>query len=210
MRRFVSEIIIDLISVGTIVLALNIQPVRSSGTIYIRADGSVEGTDDISSIGDVYYFTNTINDYIVVEKSNIVLDGANYTLHGEGGGTGIRFTNIFNVTIRNMQIEWCWYGIAIMDSSDSEISRVNITSCNGIAILFNNVSSSSILSSNIYENQADGIYLSGNSSNNLIYENNITDNSVGIQLYRAANNTINSNTIAEHNTGIVVGFPVSS
>ena len=56
--------------------------VKAEGTIYIRSDGSVEGTDKIQQDGNVYTFTDDIFDPIVVQRDNIVVDGAGYTLQG--------------------------------------------------------------------------------------------------------------------------------
>jgi len=56
--------------------------VKADETIFIRADGSIEGIESIQRTGNVYTFTETIfNQSIVVEKDNIVVDGAGYTLH---------------------------------------------------------------------------------------------------------------------------------
>ena len=74
--------------------------VKAESTIYIRADGSVEGTDKIQQEGNVYTFTSNIYDSIVVERDNIVVDGAGYTLEG----APIWLENRRNVTIKNMQI----------------------------------------------------------------------------------------------------------
>ena len=50
---------------------LEIGIVKAESTIYIRADGSVEGTDNIHRDGNVYTFTGDIFGSIVVEKDNI-------------------------------------------------------------------------------------------------------------------------------------------
>jgi hypothetical protein len=41
-KKAVSEIMIIFLSMGMLSLALNIQPAKASGTIYIRADGSID------------------------------------------------------------------------------------------------------------------------------------------------------------------------
>jgi hypothetical protein len=41
-RKAVSGIMLILLLIGMLTLASNIQPVEASGTIYIRADGSVD------------------------------------------------------------------------------------------------------------------------------------------------------------------------
>jgi len=92
-RKAISGIMLTLILISMLSLSFNIQQVKASGTIYIRADGSVDpDTAPISSVDNVTYtFTNNISDSIVVERDNIVVDGANYTIQGKGdlGSTGI-------------------------------------------------------------------------------------------------------------------------
>ena len=108
-KKVVSGTILTLMLIGTLTLAFNIQPVRASGTIYIRPDGTVEGTDKIQRDGDIYTFTGYIyDDGIVVEIDNIVIDGAGYTLRGNWPETyprGIELTERSNVTIKNRRID---------------------------------------------------------------------------------------------------------
>jgi hypothetical protein len=57
--------------------------VNAQTTIYIKGDGNVEGTDKIQREGIAYTFIdNIVNQSIIVERDNIVVDGANYTLEG--------------------------------------------------------------------------------------------------------------------------------
>jgi len=54
--KAVSGIIVTLLLTGMLTLTFNIQPAKASGTIYIRADGSVEpDTAPISSVDNVTY-----------------------------------------------------------------------------------------------------------------------------------------------------------
>ena len=101
----------------------NSQPVKSqsSGTIYIRADGSVEGTNKIQRYGNVYTFTGNIYDSFVVERDNIVIDGAGFTLQGTGSGTGIWVLEKGNVTIANMRVEDFGLGICFSYVSGGKI-----------------------------------------------------------------------------------------
>jgi len=59
-----------------VVFIPQIRVVKAEGTIYIRADGTVEGTDKIQGDGNVYTFTDDLFDSIVVEKDDVVIDGA--------------------------------------------------------------------------------------------------------------------------------------
>jgi DNA-binding HxlR family transcriptional regulator len=82
-------------------------------TVRISADGPVIGTNNIQRDGDLYVLTGNISGSIVVQKSDISINGAGYTLQGFGG-TGIDLTNnvtqvpsaaeIWNVTVENLRI----------------------------------------------------------------------------------------------------------
>lgn len=86
--KFVLALGLVFVLLGVLGIAIKVERVEASGTIYIRANGLVEGTDNIISADNVTYtFTGNINDSIVVEKDNIVVDGASYTGQGAGGGT---------------------------------------------------------------------------------------------------------------------------
>jgi hypothetical protein len=82
-------------------------------SIYITPNGSVTGTNNIQRSGDLYLLTDNISGSIIVQKSNIIIDGAGYTLQGYGG-TGIDLTSyageppssgeLYNVTVKNLRI----------------------------------------------------------------------------------------------------------
>jgi hypothetical protein len=112
-------------------MVFNIQVLRASGTIYIRADGSIEGTDKIERDGNLYVLTENICDEIVVERDNIVVDGKGYTIQGTGSRVGIDLTHRSNVTIRNMRITTFYYAIYFADSSGNNISRNEIYDMRG-------------------------------------------------------------------------------
>jgi len=65
-------------------LAFNIQSTKASGTICIRGDGGVDPADApiFASDNVIYTFTNNINGSFVIERDNIVVDGAGYGLRG--------------------------------------------------------------------------------------------------------------------------------
>jgi hypothetical protein len=61
------------------------------GFIFIRPNGNIEpSAAPIQRNGNTYTFTGNIYDPIVLERDNIVLDGAGYTLRGNETGTPIR------------------------------------------------------------------------------------------------------------------------
>jgi len=174
-------LILMLILCSVLVALPNILTVRASETIYIRADGTVEGTDKIQRDGNVYTFTdNIVNQSIVVEKDNIVVDGAGYTLEGDGTIESIWLENRCNVTIKNMQITHFGAGIKIMGT------------CKNNTIIGNNITD------NGHETYGNGIWVSFGASNNTISGNNITNNYVGIFVYMGGGNLISENYITSN------------
>jgi parallel beta-helix repeat protein len=179
-------------------------PVVAEETIYIRPDGTVEGTDKIQRDGNIYTFTDNIfNQSIIVERDNIVVDGAGYTLQGivEIGSTGIDLTGRSNLTVKNMKIEAFWSGIVLEGSSNTTISGNNITNNYSDGIKLEGSSNTTISGNNITNNYSDGIDIQ-HSSNNRIYGNNITKNGDGIFLATSINNTISENFMANNWYGI--------
>jgi parallel beta-helix repeat protein len=203
--KIVPAIMLTLLLTDMLTLAFNIQPVKAGGTIYIRADGSVEGTTSIQTTDNVtYVFTANINDSIVVERDNIIIDGNGHTLQGAGNGTGIYLSGRTNVTVHNATIKAFYYGIGFGYSSSNMISGNNITANNGTGIQFYYSSSGNTVSgNNITANGSDGIGF-GYSSSNMISGNNITaNNEDGIGLGYSSSNMISGNNIANNGYGIL-------
>jgi len=121
-------IMLTLLILSVFTFAFNVQPVKASGTIYIRANGSIDPLGaPISTIDNVTYtFTGNINDSIVIERSNITINGNGYTLQGSGSGTGF-YWFVSNVTIKNTNIKNFSYGVYIRSSSFNTVSGNTIT-----------------------------------------------------------------------------------
>ncbi len=144
----------------------SVQTVKAqySGPIYIRSNGSVDpSTAPIQRVENVYTLAADINGNITVQKDNIVIDGAGYTIQGSElnlseisvATIGIDIQNRVNVTIKSVQVKSFVNGIHLLNSSES-----------------------SIIGNNIMEN-VDGVRLDS-SSDNTIIGNNITSNFHGI------------------------------
>ena len=193
--------------VGTLTFTFNIEPVRASVAIYIRADGSIDPpTAPISTAENITYtFTDNIYDEIVIERDNIMVDGAGYTIQGTGSGKGIALIGRSNVTIKNMEIkDFEYYGIYLSNSSYNSIDENNITN-DYDGIYLESSSANSISENNITANNEIGIWLYS-SSGNSISGNNVTNSSIGILLGSSLGNRISGNNITENNgAGIYLG-----
>ena len=86
MKRVGLVVILAFLLLFTVFSVWNVALIRGADFITINADGSVSGTTKIANAGNVTYtFTDNINGSILVQRNNIVLDGAGYTLQGGGG-----------------------------------------------------------------------------------------------------------------------------
>jgi len=202
LKRVVSGIMVILWLTSVLILALNIQPAKAIGIIYIRAEGSIDPpTANIATIDNVTYtFTDNINDSIVVEKNDIVIDGAGYTLRGyvlewgwESGSRGIDLTGRTNVTIQNMQIRNFNDGIWLEGSSSNNINGNSLIK-NGYGVRFQySCNYNSVSRNNITDG---GIEFDYSSDYNIVFENSFTATyDVSILLYGSSNNSIYGNNI---------------
>jgi len=178
-----------LLTTSILTLAFSIQPVKAIGTIYIRADGSIDPPDaPISTVDNVTYtLTGNITsdaDGIEVERSNIIIDGDGYRVEGtEGrGGYGLSLSGITNVTIESTNIKSFGVGIRLAGSSGNSISENNVA------------------------NNMVGIRLEWGSYNNSISGNHLANNYYGIDLgIYCPDNSIVGNVFA--GCGLLVSYP---
>jgi parallel beta-helix repeat protein len=159
MSKSITWMTLALLFVSIFAGAFHIQTVRASlGTIYIRADGSIDPpTAPISTTDNVTYtLTGNITCEadavaVVVQRSKTIIDGNGYTLQGVGSGHGFDLYNIRRVKVTRINIEGFEAGIRLFSTSDNIISGNNIT------------------------NNGYGISLSG-SYYNIFYHNNFVNN----------------------------------
>ena len=210
LRKIVSGIMLTLLLIGVFTSAFNFLPVKSTwtGTVYIRADGSIDPPDApiITYDNVTYKLTDNIassGDGIVIERDNIIIDGAGYTLKGTGAyeSKGIILSGRTNVTVQNTQIINFFYGIVLGHSSNNSIVGNNIAN-NQDGIRLSYSSNNNIVGNNI-ANNVDGIRLDSSSNNNIGGNNIVANYLDGIWLDLSSNNNIVGNSItATHVDGI--------
>ena len=171
-------------------------------------DGSVDPHDAPISSDDniVYTFTDDIHDFIVVERDNIVIDGAGFTLQGNGTGRGVDLTDRSNVTVQNMQIKAFELGIWLFQSSDNKVLRNTITNNTYGVWIF---AVGNTLSDNIITHNSDtGVVIDINSSNNTISRNNIMSNNRGVWLILAFDNKFYHNNFIDNTLHVHILVPM--
>jgi parallel beta-helix repeat protein len=183
------------------------RPWAGTQTVCINADGSITpvGAPIATSDKTTYNFTGDfiypIYNGVVVERSNIIIDGDGYTVQGSASGTGIFWTNLNNVTVENINVKNFQFGIWLNSSSNSIVIRNNITATAQDGIYLQSSSNTSIIGNNATADSQDGIWLYS-SSGNIISGNTITNNNDGIFLYSSSGNIISGNTITNNGAGI--------
>jgi parallel beta-helix repeat protein len=213
LKRLFSGIMLILLMLSMLTSAFDVQPVKAIGTIYIRADGSIDpSTAPISSVDNVTYtFTDNINDSIIVERDNIVVDGASFIVQGmeatgsvgideATGSVGIDLSNRSNVTIKNTNIKSFYFGIMLDSSSNNSIAGNNITS-NEYGVYFYESSNNNVSGNNITSNNDFGVEFDF-SSYNTVSSNNIANNMYGVFFYESSHNTASGNNVANNTYGI--------
>jgi hypothetical protein len=142
-------------------------------TVYIRADGSIEPqTAPIQQNGDTYTLTTDFLGDIKIQKSHITINGAGYTISGNGSNRGIDLSNgrgqdpsqpeISNVTIKNLKITGYYYGIDNANTNNNTFTENYIENCvNSVWIIG---SSNNLITNNTLQNASIAINYAGTST----------------------------------------------
>ena len=235
LRNVISGLALIPLLMSMCILAFNVQPVKAdwtwTETIYIRADGIVEpDAAPISSVDNVTYILtdNILGELdpkgraIVVERNNIVIDGAGCILQGAGSGTGICLGEVKespdsrNVTIKNMKIRQFEIGVSVAGGIpfDEALIMGNTITDNSQAGIRWRGGHDNVFSGNTISDNGHGIYLGTSdhfweapSDSNVIIRNNVSGNSqYGIKIVGSYNEILGNNIIGN---GIGLGVHAS-
>ena len=182
MKKFEATVIVFSLLVANLLFAsANAQPPLQ--TIYIREDGSIyPPTAPIQRDGDLYTFTGDLFARLNIQRGNIIIDGADYTLRGPYNGTA---TDIW----------------IIGQGPDQLTNETLVPWVIGIDLGHTDVNGLTIKNLNV-KNFSIGMYLW--TENNTVTGNAVSENIVGI-LLSGCNNTITRNYIGKNDMGIFFG-----
>lgn len=177
---------------STALVVGSVNPVAAAeGTIYIKSNGSVKPlTAPIQRVGNIYTFTESIYGSIIVEKDNVVIDGAGFTLQGTGANDERPSTLPFDPT-------------QIINQSSIPVKPDKYTTpeSNNTGI-YSYAEKLTLMNLKITEFWC-AIELEY-SSDNYIIENEITNNTQGIWIHYSSNNTISNNNIRNNKQGLTL------
>ena len=151
--------------------------------IVIQPDGTIYPSNaPIQHEGNLYTFTSNIYGTIRIQKSNIILNGAGYTLSGPYNGS---------------QVDVWVVGDGPAQSPDlvaEYIIGIDIGAKNVEGIIIENVN---------VKNFSIGLYMW--TTNNTVTGNRVSESIVGIML-SGSNNTVTNNYISNNKQGLFFGF----
>ncbi len=211
-----SEFTLLFLLTAMLVIVPSIRPAAATGRIFIRADGSIDPptapifTSDKMTYTLLSNITADLPDGIVIQRNNIVLDGAGFTITGKmlNDSNGIALDHTAKVTITNVSIKSFRNGILGNTSSSNFIVETNLTYNDyGINLISSNFNT--IEGNNMSQNNWGGIWLQYSQNNNITSNrlaNTIANNFGGIRLldFSDNNNIIGNYITANTKYGIYI------
>jgi parallel beta-helix repeat protein len=189
---------------------------RAIGTIYIRADGSIDPPTApiVTSDHMIYSLAGNVTadstNGIVIQRDNIVLDGARFAITGEmlSYSSGIVLDRTNRVTVKNLLIEYFRNGIYGNVSSNNHITETSLVH-NDYGINFVSSNFNVIDGNDISHNNWAGIWFQYSQNNNITRNklaNTIANNFGGIKLqdFSDKNNVIGNYITANQRYGIYI------
>ncbi len=158
---------------------LSVQAATSSfsGSVFIKGDGSIDpSTAPIQRSGETYTLLESFVGNITIQKDNVVIDGAGYSIESAPVGTettvGIEISFRNNVKVTNIQIQGFVNGVHLVNSTNCNLIGNNITA-NVDGIRIDNSTSNFIIANNITSNRHGTHPFQGNT----FYHNNFLNSS---------------------------------
>jgi len=175
--------------------------------VYIRADGTVDpATTPIERFGDVYVFAdNLLNHTVEVQRDNIVVDGAGFTLKGVGVNAGVTFSGRKNVTIKNLDIRNYVMSVWLQQSTNNTISDNRMLTA--FNVILDSSSNNQITGNSITGQDTGygyGVQVNSGSSKNTILGNSFTDTGIGVRVEGGDYNIISGNCFIRGGTSVLV------
>jgi len=187
-----------------------IPPPPPTVQVYIRDDGNVDpATTPIERFGDVYVFAdNLLNHTLEVQRDNIVVDGAGFTLKGVGVNAGVTLSGRKNVTIKNLDIRNYVMSVWLQQSTNNTISDNRMLTA--FNVILDSSSNNQITGNSITGQDTGygyGVQVNSGSSKNTILGNSFTDTGIGVRVEGGDYNIISENCFIRGVTSVLVrGF----
>jgi len=153
---------------------------------------------DIVASGNVAY--NGITAIVYVNGNGIVIDGNGHSITGTFSDIemGVYLQKTNNVTVKNLTVSGCAYGIFITNGTKRATVQQNTVADNMVGIDINtNSNQNTVINNTVLDSSFSGIYLGYYADSNTITENTVLGNTYGIMLYGTADRNIITNNVLD-------------
>jgi hypothetical protein len=192
-------------------LAAGIQVIEAQSlTISIKADGSIDPSNAvIQKEGNTYLVTSNINSAIIVEKGDIVVDGANHALWGPGADQNFIGITLMasNVTVENLRFSGWRAGVYGAYDNCTIANNVFASNYQAIAVYADDyiIEGNSISGSSDKAILIDGGAARPQGDNNLITQNQIVNNNWAFDILNSNGTTISKNNVTGNTVILTLG-----
>ena len=177
--------------------------------VTISADGTINPTfAPIQRDGEVYTLTDDVG-ALVIGRSGIVFNGNGHTVTGTFEEKKVYLAYVKNVTLKNLVIEGSAYGILLDQTSNITVTNnivkdtsVPFPASQGTAGIYIYGGANNTIVGNLLENNVKGIVLVNIFERNIISENNIKSNYMGMVFWNASNNSIYHNNFINNSVQV--------
>ncbi|MCW4010195.1 MAG: right-handed parallel beta-helix repeat-containing protein [Candidatus Bathyarchaeota archaeon] len=178
----------------------------ASNQIVIRQNGSVDGTSLIQRSGDLYMFTADVEGSIVIEKSNIIVDGVGFALQASDDAFTIEGQS--NVTIRNLSVG-SYSGTGMLLNQVSACNVLNVTlQAERAGIRVRNVTNCTFTGNHIEARVEYGLSLSSSTSNIVANNTIVTQMIDAVNCGYSTDNVIVGNTLTYKDSEYQLAFGI--
>jgi hypothetical protein len=189
-----------------------VQPIKAQSVtgIIINADGSVTPSSAaIQMEVNTYIITADITSSITVERGNIVMDGTNHTLQGLGTSQNAIAITLMatNVTVENLRVTGWKAGVYGAFNNNTITNNVFAGNYQAVAIYADDY----VVSENIMSGSSDVAILidtgatRSQGDNNLIMQNQITNNNWALDILNSNGTTIMENNVTNNAVVLTLG-----
>jgi hypothetical protein len=198
-RRTIAVAFMALV-VSAVFLVGKVTPAMAMQTVFINSDGSVDPASvPIQRSGNTYFFTGDVYACLIVNKSDVVIDGAGYTLRGALNGTpaDVWIGQGPNPEISNETTVPYTIGIDTASGSVTGLTIKNLSIRDFSIGMYIWTTSNTIIGNAVMDNIV-GVLLSG--SDNDVVGNYIANNEVGMFFGTNQPGNIPLNLTVSHNS----------
>jgi len=213
-RKTVSAIMLTLLLTSMVTLAFNFEKVKAEpkNTKVPTDYPTIQAAIDAADPGDtIFVYNGTYYENLAINKAlNLVGEDKDITIiDGSKGQSGSRVVNINanGVAVSGFTIQNGSHSNIMIWSNNNSIIGNRIANNTWMGGVYVQYGAYNIIQDNIFNNNSNAIYLYWQTSiNNIVTNNSIIDNDLGIFVWASKENTISGNTLSNNLEGMMFSW----